>query len=63
MKEVLAPIDRKILKQELEKCHFLRPTHKAGNLIYDITAHEAPNVMEKKWTLTTLTRWNTPTIN
>lgn len=45
MKEVLAPIDRKILKQELEKCHFLRPTHKAGNLIYDITAHEAPNVM------------------
>lgn len=45
MKEVIAPIDRNILKQELEKSHFLRPTHKAGNLIYDITAHEAPHVM------------------
>lgn len=45
MKKVIAPIDKKILQQELDRCHFLRPTHKAGNLIYDITAHEAPNVM------------------
>ena len=45
MKPIIPPIDKAILKQELSSDRFLRPTNKAHNEIYVITAHNAPNVM------------------
>lgn len=45
MKPIIAPIDREILKKELSPDKFLRPTNKAHNEIYVVTAHNAPNVM------------------
>ena len=45
MKAVINPIDRAIIKKELTEDKFLRPTNKAGNHIYIITAHDSPNVM------------------
>ena len=46
MKPIIAPVETEILLHEL-KGHLLRPSNKAGNLIYDITAHECPNVMRE----------------
>jgi len=45
MKPIIPPIDREILKKELTEDKFLRPTNKAHNKIYVITAHNSPNVM------------------
>jgi hypothetical protein len=45
MKPIRPAIDKEILKQELSADKFLRPTNKAHNEIYVITAHNAPNVM------------------
>lgn len=47
MKEIIPPVSRDLLKKELTKKNFLRPTNKAGNEIYDITAQEAPNTMRE----------------
>lgn len=47
MKDIILPIDRALLKKELNDNHFVRPTNKAGNHIYDITAHDSPNVMRE----------------
>lgn len=46
MQPIIPPVDTNILLQELEG-HLLRPSNKADNLIYDITAHECPNVMRE----------------
>ena len=46
MEQVINPVDTDLLLQELDG-HLLRPSNKAGNLIYDITAHECPNVMQE----------------
>ena len=46
MKQIIPPVDTALLMQELEG-HLLRPSNKADNLIYDITAHECPNVMRE----------------
>ena len=46
MKPIIPPVDTALLERELEG-HLLRPSNKAGNLIYDITAHECPNVMRE----------------
>ena len=45
MKPIIPPVETSLLVQELEG-HLL-PTNKADNLIYDITAHECPNVMRE----------------
>ncbi|MEI7503051.1 MAG: GNAT family N-acetyltransferase [Paludibacter sp.] len=47
MKPIIAAVDKEILKQELTKDLFLRPTNKAHNEIYVVTAHNAPNVMRE----------------
>jgi hypothetical protein len=47
MKPIIAPIGKEILKSELTKDKFLRPTNKAHNEIYVITAHNSPNVMRE----------------
>jgi len=46
MKPIIPPVETALLVSELEG-HLLRPTNKADNLIYDITAHECPNVMRE----------------
>jgi len=45
MKPIIPPIDREILKKELTLDKFLRPTNKAHNEIYVVTAHNSPNLM------------------
>lgn len=47
MEEIIAPIPREILKSELTPERKLRKTNKAGNDIYIITHHNAPNVMRE----------------
>ena len=46
MTPVIPPVETALLVSELEG-HLLRPSNKADNLIYDITAHECPNVMRE----------------
>lgn len=45
MKDIIEAIDRLVLKSELTPDKFLRPTNKAGNHIFIVTAHDSPNVM------------------
>ena len=47
MKPIIPPVDKEILKKELTPEKFLRPTNKAHNDIYIITAHDSPNVMRE----------------
>ncbi len=47
MKKLIAPIDRELIKSELSRDKFVRPTNKANNEIYIITAHNSPNVMKE----------------
>ena len=47
MQPIIPPVDKKLLKKELTKERFLRPTNKANNEIYVVTAHNAPNVMRE----------------
>lgn len=47
MKPIIAPVAKDILISELTKDLFLRPTNKAHNEIYVVTAHNAPNVMRE----------------
>ena len=46
MQPIIPPVETALLVSELEG-HLVRPTNKADNLIYDITAHECPNVMRE----------------
>ena len=46
MEPIIPAVETSILLKELEG-HLLRPSNKADNLIYDITAHECPNVMRE----------------
>ena len=45
--EIIQPIDKELLKQELTPERQLRMTNKSNNEIYIVTAHEAPNVMKE----------------
>ena len=47
MKPLIQPVDREILKAELTTEKFFRPTNKASNEIYVVTAHNSPNVMRE----------------
>jgi len=47
MQPIIEPVDRTLLLNELEQLSYIRPTNKADNLIYDITAHKAPNLMRE----------------
>ncbi len=46
MQPIIPPVETAVIERELEG-HLLRPSNKAENLIYDITAHECPNVMRE----------------
>ncbi len=47
MKNIIAPIDRNILLQELTKDKFIKSTNKGGNEIYIVTYQNAPNVVKE----------------
>ncbi len=47
MKQIIPAISKEILKSELTEDKFLRPTNKAHNDIYVITAHNSPNLMRE----------------
>lgn len=47
MEPIIEPIDRVILKEELNEERFLRHTRKGGNEIYSINIHNAPNVVQE----------------
>ena len=47
MEKIIEPIDRAILKQELNDDRFLRTTRKGGNEIYSVNIHNAPNVLKE----------------
>lgn len=47
MENIIAPIDKSLLRAELTKETFLRNTNKANNEIHIITHHNAPNVMRE----------------
>lgn len=45
--EIIQPISKELLKQELTKERLLRVTNKSHNEIYVVTAHNSPNVMKE----------------
>ena len=45
--DTIAPIDRALLKKELNDEHFIRQTRKGGNEIYSVDIHSAPNVLKE----------------
>ena len=47
MKNIIAPVDRNLLLEELNSQKFIRNTNKGGNQIYIITAKDSPNVMKE----------------
>lgn len=47
MEEIIEPIDKKLLLQELTKDRFLRTTRKGGNEIYCINAQNSPNILKE----------------
>lgn len=47
MEPIIDPIDRELLKKELNKDRFLRETRKGGNEIYCVNYHNAPNVVRE----------------
>lgn len=47
MEPIIAPVPRNILESELTKDRFVRYSSRGDNKLYDVTAHEAPNVMRE----------------
>lgn len=47
MEEIIAPVDKELLKAELTEERRLRMTNRSHNQIYIVTAHEAPNTMRE----------------
>lgn len=47
MTDIIPPVDPLLIESELTPDKLLRPTNKANNHIYVITAHDSPNVMRE----------------
>lgn len=47
MQPIIAPVDRKLIKQELTPDRFLRHTNKGENHLYVVDAHNAPHTMRE----------------
>lgn len=45
MQEIIAPINRELLKAELTPAKCFRHTNRGGNVLYIVDAHDSPNVM------------------
>lgn len=55
MKQIIAPVSRELILSELTEERLLRKTNKAGNEIYVINYHNAPNTMREIGRLRELT--------
>src|SRR6056297_1356012 len=55
MKEVIAPIDIRLIDKELTPDKFLRDTNNGGNQLYIINHHNSPNIMREVGRLRELT--------
>ena len=47
MKDIIAPIDRRLIIRELTHDKFIRNTNRSNNELYVITAHDSPNIMRE----------------
>ncbi len=47
MKEVIPPVEKKLIEKELTRDKLLRETNNAGNELYVITHHNSPNTMRE----------------
>jgi hypothetical protein len=47
MENVIAPVDKALIKAELTKKRFVRPTRKGENEIYIVDYHNSPNVLQE----------------
>ncbi|MFB6319782.1 GNAT family N-acetyltransferase [Saccharicrinis sp. FJH54] len=47
MEEIIAKVDRDLIKKELNDKTYLRETNKGGNQIYVFTHHNSPNMMQE----------------
>ncbi len=55
VEEIIAPVDRELLKSELTQDRFLRHTNNGDNLVYLVNYHNAPNVVREIGRLRELT--------
>lgn len=55
MKDIIPPIDRKLILKELTEDLFIRKTNYGGNMLYVFTHTEAPNLMKEVGRLRELT--------
>ena len=53
--KIIDPIDRKLIKEELNTKTFIRSTRKGGNEIYIVNNHNAPNILKEIGRLRELT--------
>ena len=51
MEEIIAPIDRDLIKAELTPERFLRHTRKGGNDIYIVNCFNAPHTMREHFVM------------
>jgi len=54
-KRIIPPVPLELIKKELTKDKFIRRTNHGGNLIYCVTAHDSPNIMQEIGRLRELT--------
>jgi len=47
MEEIIAPVDKELLKSELNRDRFLRHTNNGNNHVYLVNHHNAPNVLRE----------------
>lgn len=47
MKDIIAPVDKKLLIKELTPEKFIRKTNRLSNDLYVVTAHDSPNIMRE----------------
>lgn len=47
MQTIIPPVDKELIKKELNPSTFLRTTRKGGNEIYCVNVHNAPNVVRE----------------
>lgn len=47
MEPIIPPVDRKLIIKELTRDKFIRATRKGDNYLYEVTAHDSPNIMQE----------------
>ena len=55
MKDIIAPVDKRLIINELTEDKFIRNTNRLSNKLYVVTAHDSPNVMREIGRLRELT--------